>query len=618
MARENRRLIDLIEDWSPRLRDAFLAAVAKIRDSAQIGVIVAMLERGDVNGAIDAVGLDPIAFRSVDSAIAQAFEDGGEFTMQRIPALRTSNARLNVLFDVRNPRAEDWLRERSSTLITEIVDDQRSMIRQHLTAAMEAGQNPRAVALDLVGRLDRASGKREGGVIGLTTGQDAWATRYARRVASSLPGDLQAALGMKLRDKRFDRAVEKAIREGRPVPAEMREKMVQAYRARALRYRGENIGRTEAMRSLHAAQTESYRQAIDAGQIVESTVFKFWRDARDVRVRETHRGLNGQRVAFRAEFVSPSGAHLRYPGDERAPVSETAQCRCWMEVKIDFLAALGPKPPAPPAAVPPLHEEPAPPAPAATPPLPRLPAPSAAFVPPTPPAPVGPARQPTFPWAPIRRGTDFQLVVSPKAYRFGLFRTQAEAKDLARTLFAGAPEGVDLAATWKRSGADLQLTGSGSDVHIVRTFKRDGGGLSVDHTYFAVAGVHQGGGHAKRMMRASLQAYDDYGVARVDLHANLEIGGYSWAKVGFAPVPNTARLIRTSLERAATYVTPSRAAAIRQRLANPDDRSLMYDVALMRDGDDQWGKGLLLGSNWYGFIDMIDPSHRAMLIEALR
>lgn len=325
----------LVEAWAPQIAKAFLEAIALIRDRAQVGQIATMLERGDINGALSAVGLDPAAFRSLDTALAQAFEAGGNATTTKIPASRTAvGHRLDILFNARNPEAEDWLRSHSASLVTEIVEDQRTMLRAALTAGMEKGRNPRDVALDIVGRINRTTRRREGGAIGLTTSQEEWVRNYEAELAAGDP----KALTRTLRDKRFDRTVARAIREGQQIPAEVLAKMVAAYRNRALRYRGEAIGRTEAMAALHKAQDESFRQAIAAGQVDARDVRKVWRSAGDGRVRDTHRMLNGETVGFTQSFASPSGARLRYPGDARAPAAEIIQCRCWCEYRIDFLA----------------------------------------------------------------------------------------------------------------------------------------------------------------------------------------------------------------------------------------------------------------------------------------
>ncbi|SHG79697.1 Phage Mu protein F like protein [Kaistia soli DSM 19436] len=342
------RFDQLVEGWRPRLQKAFLDAVYQLRDDVQIGLVGELLEKGDVDGALRAVGLDPLAFRDLDQAIADAYADGGDFTTKGLPPLRQpSGHRIDIRFDVRNQRAEDDLRRHSSRLITEIIADQREMVRQVLTASMEASENPRTVALNIAGRVNAATGKREGGILGLTSSQEQWVRSFQARLASGNPTEMRAATAMTLRDKRFDRTIEKAIREEKPIPAEALAKMVAAYRNRALRYRGEAIGRTEAMTALHKGAMEAARQAIEAGQVQEGAVRKVWHSASDSRVRDTHRILNGKKVGFRAEFVSPSGAKLQYPGDPAGGPAEVVNCRCWMDVKVDYLAGVTPSAPKP-------------------------------------------------------------------------------------------------------------------------------------------------------------------------------------------------------------------------------------------------------------------------------
>lgn len=72
--------------------------------------------------------------------------------------------------------------------------------------------------------------------------------------------------------------------------------------------------------------------AIFAAANAAGWVKKTWRSQEDSRVRDTHRVLNGTTIATAATFVSPSGAKLRFPGDPRAPLSEVANCRCWIRM----------------------------------------------------------------------------------------------------------------------------------------------------------------------------------------------------------------------------------------------------------------------------------------------
>jgi hypothetical protein len=335
----NRRLSDLVDEWDPVIRRAFLESVQAIRDQAQIGAIARKLEAGDIEGALEAVGLDPALFRPLDRAIAEAFEDGGGFTLRSLPALREAGqATVRIVFDIRNTRAEAWLKRQSGTLIREIVDDQRTMIREHLRAGMEAGINPRDVALDLAGRIDPGTKARMGGALGLTSSQEQWVRNFRAKLSD--PARVSEALANKLRDKRFDTTIAKAAKNGNAIPSDKIEAMVRAYRRRALRFRAEGIAKTEALRSLNGAAEEATRQAIDGGQLEADAVEKVWIATSDGRTRDSHKAMNGQAVRFNGSFVSPSGARLAYPGDPNAPAEETVNCRCTFRTKINYTRGL--------------------------------------------------------------------------------------------------------------------------------------------------------------------------------------------------------------------------------------------------------------------------------------
>lgn len=331
------RFDQLIDHWDDVLRKAFTDAVYQMRSAAQIEQIARMLEKGDVEGAIRAVGLDPAQFRELDKAIGQAFEAGGDATAKLVPIKRLDDGlRVIFIFRVRNPAAEQWISDRSSTKVTEILDDQRIMIREQLLLGMQEGRNPRSVALDLVGRIDKV-GKRQGGLIGLTSSQAQWVNNYEQELSSDNP---LVALSRGLRDARFDGAVKKAASTGEPIPEPLKAKMVTAYRNRALRFRAEAIGRTEAIAALHESQQQAMEQAVQSGVVDQTAVSFIWRTARDSRVRDSHAAMEGQKVKFGEKFTTGNGYHLEFPGDPSAPASEVINCRCWREPKVDFLAGV--------------------------------------------------------------------------------------------------------------------------------------------------------------------------------------------------------------------------------------------------------------------------------------
>jgi hypothetical protein len=337
MARAN-RFDQLIGEWEPRLQRAFLDSIYALRDAAHIDQIVRMLENGDVGGALRAVGIDPVAFRPFDRSIAAAFEAGGNATAAIVPAaVDDAGFRSVFQFSVRNPEAEAWLRMHSGGLIKDIAADQLAAVRNFLSARLAEGANPRTTALDLVGRISATTGRREAGVIGLTSSQEEWVRNYAAELASDNP---QQALTRNLRDKRFDRAVMKAANEGKPIPPMIREKMVRAYRNRALRYRAETIARKETITALHTAQEQAMQQAIEAGAVDQTALTYVWRTAHDERVRASHRPMDGQVRRAGMPFTTGAGASLLYPGDPQGPASEVIACRCFREPRIDFLAGI--------------------------------------------------------------------------------------------------------------------------------------------------------------------------------------------------------------------------------------------------------------------------------------
>lgn len=339
MAKSNRsKVANLVRSFEPVLRKAFLAAVDDITASADLKRIVTALEANDIDGALRAVHLDPAAFRPLDVALSQAYEGGGNSAASQLSLFDDPQGnRLVVRFDARNPRAEAWLSGYSSKLIKAIVDDQRASIRSALERGMAAGTNPRTVGLDIVGRVDKATGKRTGGIIGLTEAQE----QYVQNFRAELQGEgaeLRTALMRQRRDMRLDNRILSAINNGKSLDAETIRTLLTRYRASLLQMRGEAIGRTEAQTSVHKGQDEAYQQAIGAGKIDAKNVTKVWDSSGDSRVRETHRLLDGQRVKFDGYFISESGARLRYPGDPAAPASEIINCRCSVEYDVNFLA----------------------------------------------------------------------------------------------------------------------------------------------------------------------------------------------------------------------------------------------------------------------------------------
>lgn len=328
------RIDKLIDHWEPTLRRAFLDSFKNVSNTSQIGQITKAIYAGDVNTAMEAVGLDPVNFRPFDRALSSAYEAGGNATASGFPLLgKPGELRLKFQFDVRNAAAENWISNYSSTLVTDIVNDQRTMIRNVLSEGLARGDNPRDTALHLIGELG-PDGVRRGGMIGLTDSQAQWVQNYADELSSDRPSD---ALARSLRDPRFDSIVLNAEEAGEKLSQDQIDTMVKSYKNRALQYRAEAIARSETITALHEAQNQAMNQAVNSGAIDADAVSYIWRATNDGRTRDSHRAMDGQKVAMGEMFVTGAGNFLEYPGDPNGPPEEVINCRCWREPDIDFL-----------------------------------------------------------------------------------------------------------------------------------------------------------------------------------------------------------------------------------------------------------------------------------------
>lgn len=327
-------LDDLFDKLAPDVARAFREAIAQIVDNVVLQQVIDAIEKNDVDAAFRAIDFDPMVFNRFYFTMNDVMQAGGTFTLSNQPK-RVDG--LMLRFNVRDKRAEEWLQHQSSTLITRIEAETRIAVSNTMQAGLAAGRNPRSTALDIVGRINPTTGKREGGTIGLGAREEEWARSVRQKLLTLDPSYLDNAL----RDARFDSVVEKAIAEGRSLPLATVDRLVDRYRVRALQHRGETIARTDTMAALQRSEWLSIQQTIEKGKLSESEVTKEWDSTSDDRVRPSHRALHGTTVGFNEPFVSPiTGARMMHPGDFSlgAGGQDVIACRCKVKYKVDWLA----------------------------------------------------------------------------------------------------------------------------------------------------------------------------------------------------------------------------------------------------------------------------------------
>lgn len=324
----------LVDQFTPEIAAAFRAGIADVVDRTILADVIRAIELGDPVAAFRALGYSEAAMRPLTAALERAFETGGVTTGATFPKrLFTPDGPTVYRFDVRNSRAEKWLREQSGAMITRIGNDASTAVRNVMTDGLAAGRNPRSIALDIIGRVNPVTKVREGGVIGLNVPQE--------RAVAAMRRDLEALdnnyFTRKLRDKRFDGTVQKMFDEGRVSTSNI-NRLTGRYKDNLLRLRGETIARDGALEALNRSEYEAIKQAGDMGAI--RNVQRAWDSAGDKRTRPSHLSMEGQTVGIDEAFTFPDGSTAMHPQDRSlgAPAKETVNCRCRARTKINWLA----------------------------------------------------------------------------------------------------------------------------------------------------------------------------------------------------------------------------------------------------------------------------------------
>jgi len=308
--------LKLLDDTWPGVRSEFVAAMRQARAGVDMKALEAAIGRGDVDAAFRALRFDAADLFKTDTAITAAMNAGGNYQMGAFQyATRRAPIASRVVqsFGGRNERAERIALDLGSRLVTEVVDDTRVMIAQTIRAGLEAGAGPRRTALDIGGRV--VNGKRQGGLVGLDSRRAGWVQNYRAKL----------------------------LAEGRP--QSQIDRMAQRYSNKLLRQRGETIARTETLKALNAGRQEALDQLIENpnNDVRAEDVVRAWDSTgEDGRTRQSHLDADKQDPVPQGQPFIVGGYSMMYPGDSSmgAPPGETINCRCYVDVRIDFFARL--------------------------------------------------------------------------------------------------------------------------------------------------------------------------------------------------------------------------------------------------------------------------------------
>lgn len=274
-------LHEIADSFLPDLRAAFLRAVDKLRGTVDETTLRQALESGNVDAALQSLGMGDGLNATLGTAISKPLEDAFIQAGRETPAHTTAlRGAISYRFDITNPESVRFLQSYDFGLIRQVSDETRSAIKNVVLNAMQFGGNPRVQAKTI----------RE--LVGLTDRQ----TKAVQNYRSAL------------------------VEEERP--EDQVERMTAKYAARMLKLRAENISRTETMRASNSGREAAWKQAQDKG-LLSSTTRRRWLVTPDDRLCvwcAAIPALNPDGVPLGGLFLTPLGPSAFPPLHP--------QCRC--------------------------------------------------------------------------------------------------------------------------------------------------------------------------------------------------------------------------------------------------------------------------------------------------
>lgn len=339
------RLLNRLErEHGPSVRKAFEKAMDGFRSRVDIRGLERAIAAGDIAAAAAAIGLAPPLFRDFEAEVSRAFEQAGRAFTDMFPKRLKdpTGLRIQFSFDIRHHQAERWLQAHSSELVTRLIDTQRDALREHLADALRRGISPRQAAIEIAGRLNRATGRRQGGILGLDGERAGYVRRAREELLSGDPTRLRRYLGRKTIDRSLNHHVRRALRSGEPIPLKVVDQLTGRYADKLLKVRADAVAQTETLTALRSGKHEAFRQGVETVGGNDQDVQRIWDSSGDGKVRETHNAADGQIVIGIDTPFMVGGYQLRFPGDSSlgAPASETVRCRCQEIHRVDFIGIL--------------------------------------------------------------------------------------------------------------------------------------------------------------------------------------------------------------------------------------------------------------------------------------
>lgn len=323
---------DLILKMEPALRRAFINGIREITGRIKVDRLSQIIKSEGVEAAIDYIRITNGDFSQLAGNMSSAYQDAGNIYAKSKLTLKGYKGSVYHWDTTRY----EILQAGSSLIgndITRISSDTRNSIANLIREGIGGGIRSRDISRLIVGELS-SSGYLVGGVAGLNDVQRQWVMDYRRKLQTLDSGYKNNTK----RDRRSDRTIEKAIREGQPLSKKQIDTYVARYAERLRDVRARTIARTEMASIVQLANYQAVlAKAEDAG-VNSWEIVKEWIHAgHSVNDRSQHVAIGNTRVVgMSTPFVMADGTRLQFPHDKSlgAGADNIVNCDCKAQYRI--------------------------------------------------------------------------------------------------------------------------------------------------------------------------------------------------------------------------------------------------------------------------------------------
>lgn len=140
----------------------------------------------------------------------------------------------------------------------------------------------------------------------------------------------------------------------------------------------------------------------------------------------------------------------------------------------------------------------------------------------------------------------------------------------------------------------------------------------VSHDYFYIKENLQGSGISKQVFKNLYKQYKNASIDKVTVHANLNVGGYTWGRYGFSATEmNEVKMI---YKKAKELFSVGKMTAENLKHFEVSYAKFISDGKVFnmnRIASSEYGKTLLLNSGWQGELDLSDAVQRKIFEDYL-